>query len=76
MTTRQTIREFVDTLVRQPNVAFIQEGGRTAILFDTERASILMLRGNFLGLREEVNWELRQAIAEQHPLPKTEGTLL
>jgi hypothetical protein len=63
-----TIGDFVDTLVNHPDEAFIHDNKHDAFVFDTERGYILHLQGNFDGLREEIAWELRNCIREQHPL--------
>lgn len=55
-------------LEASPDEAFIHNNQREAFVFDTERNIILHLHGDFQGLREEVAWELRNAIAEQHPI--------
>lgn len=64
----QTLENFISVLADQPDEAFIHENCKVAFVFDTARNVILRLEGNFQGLREEVAWELRNAIAKQHPI--------
>jgi hypothetical protein len=62
------LEEFIHRLVTRPDEAFIHINGQEAFVYDTERDTILHLQGNFRGLREKVAWEVRHAIAEQHPI--------
>lgn len=62
-----TIGEFVEMLVTNPDEAFIHDNKREAYVFDSDRGHVLHLKGDFEGLREEVAWELRNSIREQHP---------
>lgn len=59
--------DFVKTLEASPDEAFIQDDGKVAYVFDTERNEILYLVGDFTGFREKIAWELRNAMAKQHP---------
>lgn len=65
-----TIAELVDVLVEHPDEAFIAHNGEEALVFDTERDAILLLKGNFkrYHTRDEVAWRLRKAVREQHPI--------
>lgn len=69
----QTIGEFIEMLVSNPDEAFIREGGTEAVVYNTERDAVLLIKGDFVGLPEEVAWELRTAIAQQHPLKEEEA---
>lgn len=64
----QSVGDFIEMLVDHPDEAFIRDNGTEAVVYDTARDAVLLLKGNFTGLPEEVAWELRHAIANQHPL--------
>lgn len=63
-----SLGEFIELLTENPDEAFIHDNKRDAYVFDSARGHILHLRGDFEGLREEVAWELRNCIREQHPI--------
>lgn len=63
-----TLADFIERLEDRPDEAFIHLNGQEALVFDTERDTVLHLQGNFLGHREAVAWELRNSIAEQYPI--------
>jgi hypothetical protein len=62
-----SLEDFIETLEAAPDEAFIQDDGKVAYVFDSERNAILHLEGNFLGHHNKVAWELRNAMAKQHP---------
>lgn len=69
----RTLQELVELLQSYPNDAFIMNNGEQALVFDTERDAILLLRGDFTGLPDEITWSLRHAIDDQHPIEEDVG---